>query len=211
MNTDQLIDQLSQDAQPLANPVALLTGALALAWCASLAGLMLFEGAPLHHLAQTGPAALAVKLAFAATVGGLAAKAAVAAGRPGSRLGGSVAAIGLPVLILAMVMLLELQSVAAERRDNLLFGTSYWQCIASVTLASLPILGGLMLAYRRLAPTRLSLAGFLVGLSAGAFGALAFALFCHESAASFLLTAYTPAMLIPALLGALGARILLRW
>ena len=93
----------------------------------------------------------------------------------------------------------------------MLFGAHYWSCFASVSLASLPVFAGLIWAYRILAPTRLPLAGFLIGLSAGAAGAVAFALYCHETAAAFLLTAYTPAMLVPALLGSLVGRPLLRW
>jgi hypothetical protein len=162
-------------------------------------------------VAHPGSAAFAVKLGYAMSLGSLTTVAALAAGRPGRTLAGPIALIAVPILLLLAVSLIELASADRAAWPGMLFGSHYWSCFASVSLASLPVFVGMMWAYRILAPTRLALAGFLVGLSSGAAGAVAFALYCHETTAAFLMTAYTPAMLIPAALGALVARPLLRW
>jgi hypothetical protein len=93
----------------------------------------------------------------------------------------------------------------------LLFGSTFLRCLTAVSLASIPILAAMLWAYRILAPTRLPLAGFLAGLSAGAAAAVAYALYCTETTASFLIGSYTPAILVPAIVGALLGSRLLRW
>ena len=55
------------------------------------------------------------------------------------------------------------------------------------------------------------MAGAAAGLLAGATGALAYALHCQEMEAPFLAIWYLLGMLIPAALGALAGRWLLRW
>ena len=162
-------------------------------------------------VAHTGAAAFATKLSYSLALAVLSVIAAVAAGQPGRNASGSIALIAVPVVLLFGVAVIELTSSDRSAWNSMLFGAHYWSCFASVSLASLPVFAGLIWAYRILAPTRLPLAGFLIGLSAGAAGAVAFALYCHETAAAFLLTAYTPAMLVPALLGSLVGRPLLRW
>ena len=66
-------------------------------------------------------------------------------------------------------------------------------------------------AYREMAPTRPAVAGLLVGLSAGAAAAFAYALYCPETTASFLLAAYTPGAVLAALAGMAAGPKLLRW
>jgi hypothetical protein len=62
-----------------------------------------------------------------------------------------------------------------------------------------------------LAPTRLALAGAAAGLLSGAGGALIYALYCTEMAAPFISIWYLLGMMIPAAVGAMLGRQLLRW
>jgi hypothetical protein len=211
MRTDQLIAELAQVQRPTGNPQLRIAVAIAAGWLMSLAGLLMFLGPPLQEMQHTGIASFAVKLGYTVALASLSVMAAIAAGRPGSKLSGPVAVIAIPIILLSFVALLELGPADAEARRAMLFGTAYLDCIKSVALASLPVFVMLAWSYRILAPTRPPLAGFLIGLSAGAAGAVAFALYCHEASASFLIAAYTPAMLIPALLGAVGGRLLFKW
>jgi hypothetical protein len=211
MRTEQLIADLAASGTPVGNPRLRIGMAIIGGWIAALAGLLLFLGPPLQELGHTGGASLAVKVGYTLALALLGAMAAIAAGRPGRRLTGPVALLMLPAAVLSVVAVLELSLADASLRAGMAMGTTYWDCVLSVALASLPVLAGATWAYRIMAPTRLRLAGFLVGLSAGAAGALAFSLYCHEASAAFLLAAYTPAMLIPALLGAAMARPLLKW
>ena len=62
-----------------------------------------------------------------------------------------------------------------------------------------------------MAPTRPAVAGLLAGLSSGGAAAAAYALYCPDTTASFLLAAYTPGALVPAIAGYLLGPKLLRW
>ena len=211
MRTDQLIDQLASDREPPARPRLRLAFALAIGWLVALAALIVVLGSPLTMVEHTGAAPFAVKFGYALALTALSVAAALAAGQPGRELTRPIAIILLPVAVISGVAAIELASTDPSAWQRLFFGTTYLDCILSVSLASVPVLAAIFWAYRELAPTRLALSGFLIGLSAGAAGAVAFTFYCHETAAAFLLAAYTPAMLIPAAIGALLSRSLLRW
>ena len=211
MRTDLLIAELASGHRPPGNPHRRIAIAIATGWLIALAGLLLFLGMPLQELRHTGMASFAVKLGYTVSLAILSVMAAIAAGRPGSRLAGPVSLIAVPVTMLLLVALLELATTDAATRHELMFGSAYGDCVKSVVLASVPVFVSLVWGYRTLAPTRLPAAGFLIGLSAGAAGATAFALYCHETSAAFLVAAYSPAMLIPAVIGAICGPILLKW
>lgn len=211
MRTDQLIAELAESQRPPGNAQIRVSVALAAGWLVSLAGLFLILGQPLREMEHTGVASFAVKLGYTVALAILSVMAAITAGRPGSTLARPIGLIAIPIIMLSLVALLELGPADAAARRAMLFGTTYVDCVKSVFLASLPVFIALVWGYRALAPTRLPVAGFLIGLSAGAAGAVAFTLYCHETSAAFLAGAYTPAMLIPALLGAIGGRLLLKW
>ena len=135
----------------------------------------------------------------------------ITAGRPGLRLAPRFGLTLLPLAVLAIAAGTELASSAPAEWPALLFGSTLLRCLTAITLASLPILAAMLWAYRILAPTRLRLAGFLAGLGAGAAAAVAYALYCPETTASFLVGSYTPAILVPAVAGALLGSRLLRW
>ena len=179
MRTDQLIDELV--SRPVSVGNARLRVALAVigGWFGAVACLALVEGTPMAAVAHTGAAPFAVKLGFAVALASLAVMAAIAAGRPGQRLTSRIAMIAAPLILVLAVASIELASTNRANWNAMLFGAHYWSCFASVSLASLPVFAGMIWAYRILAPTRLALAGFLIGLSAGAAGAAAFALYCH--------------------------------
>jgi hypothetical protein len=211
MHTEQLIEQLAASRPPRARPRLRIAAAVTGGWLLALAGLLIVFGLPLQEVDHTGMAPLAVKLGYALALACLSAAAAMASGRPGSSVGKPVALIAVPVALLLVIAALELTSASTAARPAMLFGSEYASCVVSVALASVPVLLGLLWAFRILAPTRLAAAGFLIGLTAGSAGAAAFALYCHETTAAFLLAAYTPAILIPAAIGALAARPLLKW
>lgn len=211
MRTDQLIAELAAGQSPPGRPQVRIAAALAAGWLVSLAGLFLFLGPPLQEMEHTGIASFAVKLGYTVALAILSVMAAITAGRPGSKLARSAALIAIPIILLSLVAVLELGSADAGARREMMVGTEYLDCVKSVALASMPVFLALVWGFRPLAPTRPPAAGFLIGLSAGAAGAVAFTLYCHEGSTTFLVTAYTPAMLIPALLGAAVGRPLLKW
>lgn len=211
MRTDDLIADLAQSPWPTVRPARRVATAMVGGWLIALIGLVLLAGPPLAAVAETGATPFALKLGFTLALAIVSTLAALAAGRPGQRLGPRLALIGLPFLVIAAAAGFELISVVPDARESLLFGTSFFSCLAAVSLASVPILVSMFWAYRVLAPTRPTLAGFLAGLSSGATAAVAYALYCTETTASFLIAAYTPAILVPAIVGALLGPKLLRW
>lgn len=211
MRTDELIAQLAADPRAVPRAGRRLAVAMIAGMLLAVVGLALVFGAPLQAVPATGSAALAMKLGYAVSIAIVATLALLAAGRPGHGVKAHLLALALPVVVIAFVSGLELSTAAAEARYQLMIGSSYFHCVAAVALGGGAAFVIVMIAFRVLAPTNLPLAGSLAGLSGGAAGATAFSLYCPEASATFLLTAYTPAMLAIALLGAALGRWLLRW
>ena len=94
---------------------------------------------------------------------------------------------------------------------DLVMGRSSRVCACLVTLTALPTLAATFWALRKLAPTRLTLAGAGAGLFAGAAGAFVYCFHCTEEAAPFIAVWYTLGIALVTALGALLGRPLLRW
>jgi hypothetical protein len=211
MPTNRLITRLAADLRPVPRAARRLAIAMILGCLLAVAGLAMVFGAPLQAIATTGIPAFAMKLGYSSAVAAIAAMAMLAAGRPGDLVGRRLATLALPLLIVAAVAALELSTAAPNSRGELLLGSAYTHCVAAVALGAIPAFLLLTWGFRLLAPTNLTLAGFLIGLTSGATGAVAFALYCPEVSASFLISAYTPAMLAVGLIGAAAGPRLLRW
>ncbi|MEG3125384.1 DUF1109 domain-containing protein [Sphingomonas sp. GB1N7] len=119
--------------------------------------------------------------------------------------------LALPVGILAVLTVVQLLATPPGDWTALWQGRSWHVCTRNVAILSLPIFAGLMLAFRRFAPTRLRLTGAVAGLAAGACGAVLYCLHCPEVSALFVLVWYTLGILAAAGIGALLGPRLLRW
>lgn len=211
MRTDQLVAELAANPGPVAAPARRLAIALGAGSLCALAGLTIAFGSPLGPVAERGIAGSALKLLYPLVLALFGAAAALAAGRPGDRAWPRLLPVGAALLVLLAMTAAQLSAAAPGTREELLFGSTLARCVTAVVLSSVPLFVALILAFRSLAPTNLPFAGFLIGLASGGAGAAAYALFCPETSRAFLLTAYTPAMLIPALAGAIAGPKLLRW
>lgn len=209
MRTDELITGLARSPQPTVRPPLRIAAAMIGGWIAALAVLMIVLGPPLTAVSETGATPFALKLGFTLALSALAAQAALAAGRPGQPLLLRLSLIALPYLVIAVAAGFELSS--ATEWKPLLFGSTFITCLGAISLASVPVMIAMFWAYRALAPTRPALAGLVAGLSSGAAAAVAYALYCPETTASFLMASYTPAMLVPAIVGMLLGSRLMRW
>lgn len=211
MHTDELIADLATRPSPLVRPGLRLVMAMAAGWTFAFAGLVIVRGSPLAAVAQTGVTPFALKFGYSLALAMLAGTAAFAAGRPGQSPWGRAMLIALPFAVIFVSAVLELAERPRAEWAAMLFGSSFVGCIAAISITSLPVFGALIWAFRELAPIRPSTAGFLIGLSAGASGAVAYALYCDETTASFLLASYTAGVLVPAIVGAVLGPRLLRW
>ena len=114
--------------------------------------------------------------------------------------------------LLAILLLAGLQMGApGADMPGLVMGRSSRVCAIYVTLTALPTLAATFWALRRLAPTRLTLAGAGAGLFAGAAGAFVYCFHCTEEAAPFIAIWYTLGIGAVTAIGALLGRSLLRW
>ncbi|HZQ39510.1 MAG TPA: DUF1109 domain-containing protein, partial [Rhizomicrobium sp.] len=115
-----------------------------------------------------------------------------------------------PVALLLAIAIVQLMAPGADRH-HLMMGDSWKVCAIDILTVSLPAFVAMFWALRKLAPTRLSLAGAGAGLLAGGVGASVYAFHCVEYTAPFILIWYTSGMAAAALIGALISRWALRW
>ena len=132
-------------------------------------------------------------------------------GDPDTRVGIAWWGLAAPIAIVAMMAIGELMAAPPDQRAGLILGQTSPRCFLAIVGLAIPVFGGLLWAFRRLAPTRLRLAGAASGFLAGAAGASVYAFACPEHAAAFMITWYTAGILATSAMGALLGRRLLRW
>lgn len=214
MRTDDLVDLLAAQAQPVPPRAAGRRVAVALAAALPLSiGFMLVDyglrpglGASLLHQ----PMALVKVLVPAAiAAGGFVAVERLA--RPGVAVRGAWAAMVLPVLLLWILAVITWLQAAPAERPELVWGSTWRSCAWSISAMALPVFVAALIALRSLAPTRPVAAGAAAGALASGAGAAVYALHCPEMAAPFLAVWYVLGMALPVAVGAvLGPRVL-RW
>ncbi len=152
-----------------------------------------------------------VKLAFAASLACTSLLGIMRLSRPGARLRHTPAAMFAPTVALWLMAIVTLFSATPQQRMHLILGDTWDVCPALITMLSVPVLIGTLLAVRGMAPTHLRLAGAAAGLSSGAFATLVYSLHCPEMTVPFIAIWYTLGIAIPAVFGALLGPSLLRW
>ncbi|HET9109031.1 MAG TPA: DUF1109 domain-containing protein [Steroidobacteraceae bacterium] len=130
---------------------------------------------------------------------------------PGARLGS--APLAAMLVVAAMLALGAGQIVIAPpaARLTLWLGQTWKICSPLILLLALPIYACLVVAIRRLAPTRLARTGAAAGFAAGALAATLYGLHCPEQAAAFVASWHTLGIGAATALGAVTGRRLLRW
>ncbi len=211
MRTDHLITELASDAVPVGSPGPRLALAIGVGLFVAMMGLIAAFGSPLTPVSERGLASSGLKLIYPFIVAFFGAAAALASGRPGDRAWTRLLPVGATLLLLFAMTAAQLSAAPPVAREELLFGSTWARCVSAVVLASVPIFFSLSWGFKILAPTRPAFAGFLIGVASGGAAAAAYALFCPETSRAFLLGAYTPAMLVPAAIGAAIGPKILRW
>jgi len=212
MRTDDLIAQLSSGLEPVkSGAVARLLLGAAMVGIAGSALLLLILIGPRHDLASAmSHPGMWTKLAYCLAIAGFGLWLVERAGRPGAEMARPALFLALPLLAIALLAGLQMSAPGADM-PGLVMGRSSRVCAALITLAALPTLAATFWALRKLAPTRLTLAGAGAGLFAGAAGAFVYCFHCTEEAAPFIAVWYTLGIAVVAALGALLGRTLLRW
>jgi len=213
MKTDALIAALAADTAPVAPGAAarrlgLAAGAgaalaliLILAWLKPRSDLVAALATPAFWMKASYT--LALSLAGGLLTARLA--------RPGGRTGPGRWVLAGAVAVVAVLGAISLALAAPDQRAAAWLGHSWTLCPWRILVAAAPVFVALVLALRRLAPTRLALAGAAAGLLAGAIGATVYGLACNETSATFLAFWYTLGIAGCAAIGAVLGRWLLRW
>jgi hypothetical protein len=116
----------------------------------------------------------------------------------------------LPISSLALIAVWQLFLPGVDRH-HLIMGDTARVCSLLILMLSLPLFVGIFGALRRLAPTRLELAGASAGLVSGSTAATLYGFHCPETAAPFILVWYSLGIAAAAGLGAALGRWVLRW
>ena len=152
-----------------------------------------------------------LKIGFVASVVAVSLFAALRLSRPGGLIDWVPRLIAAPVLVMWIIAAYVLIQADPSERADLFYGSTSAYCPFFIALFSVPAFVSVIWAMKGLAPTRPHLAGFAAGLLAGAMAALVYCLHCTEMEVPFIGFWYVLGMLIPAAVGALLGRVLLRW
>jgi hypothetical protein len=129
--------------------------------------------------------------------------------RPEASLGRWIWLLLLSPFILIVALIVEMTMPQRAPMMVRIIGRNSSLCSAAITLLSLPILGGAMIALRHGAPSRPAVAGALAGLVSAGLGATFYAAHCADDSPLFVATWYTLAALVVAALGAaIGSKVL---
>jgi hypothetical protein len=216
MNTDRLIDILSDDPAPVESDqlgkVVLL--AIVIGEVAAIA-LMLATVGPRADLQSTAHLEwLTAKLFFALSVVGVGVPLLIRSIRPGLEEQTSWR-LGLVPFVTALAVALAVVFFSQpQAREALLRGTtriSSVRCLLCILFFAVIPMAAVIRAVRKGAPTRLRLSGSITGMVAGGIGAAAYAFNCTSDTIPFIAIWYGAAIAICALLGALLGPRLLRW
>lgn len=213
MKTEDLITMLATGEGAVRTPPAMQRYAVALAWGAAGAFLLLLV--LLRIRADLAQAILLPmfwgKFAFVASLVAGSLFATLRLSRPGAQTGRVPVVLALPVVGIWLVAAFVLSEGGEAERAQLFFGQTWKSCPWLIAMLSLPAFVAILRTMQGLAPTRPRQAGFAAGLLAGSLAALVYCLHCPEMGAPFIGFWYLLGMLIPAGLGALLGNRLLRW
>jgi len=212
MRTDDLIAGLSARLEPVpAGAVPRLFLAILGLGLAGSVALMLLALGPRPDLAKAIVSfGMWTKLAYTFALAGFGLWLVERLGRPGAPATAPALMLALPVLVLVILSGMQMAQPGADTHA-LMMGHSADVCALNIVLVAAPSLVAVFWALRRMAPTRLGLAGAGAGLLAGAAGAFVYCFHCTESTAPFIAIWYTLGIGLTTAMGGFLGRWALRW
>lgn len=213
MRTPDLIRRLAADLKPVprrqVEKIVCGMMGVALVGTVAMAAALLGVRPDLPQAAAGG--AFWSKIAFTVAIAGAAGALTCRLARPAGRTSGLWPLLIAPILVAVTWSAAVLTYAPAEDRSMLWLGHTWIECPLVIVALALPSLASLIVVLRRLAPTRLTLAGTVAGVAAGAIAATGYALHCPENSVPFLTAWYGLGIAATAALGALLAPRFLRW
>jgi hypothetical protein len=213
MKTDDLVALLSTNLEPVDRSPVVRAICIALAVGMVVALSIAFVGLGVRSDLTTTRALifLAVKLAFAIGIVGLAMVYLTRLARPGGERKTSSFLVALPFLVVVFLAAVSLGSAPRAHWDRMIVGGEWLECLLSIPIIAIVPFAVSIWAVRKGAPTNLARAGAFAGLVAGGVSAIAYALHCTDDSLPFIAVWYGGTIVLCTLAGAaLGPR-LLRW
>lgn len=213
MRTEDLIEALAMEtpALPASTVARRLAAAAGIGAVAALVVLLPWLGMRPDLAQAVGGGFFWIKLAYPAALALAGAALADRYGRPDGKGGWRWALVAAPFLLLLALAVAAGVGESRPERMAAMMGQSWRVCAFHVLVLSAPAFAAVIWAFRRLAPTRMRLAGFAAGLLAGGVGATVYCLACTEATPQFVLIWYSFGVFACAGIGAaLGPR-LMRW
>lgn len=213
MKTNDLIAMLATEASatPTVSPLRRCAQATAAGVAISLALVLTLWGLnpELNALAHTQ--AFWVKVVWLVLTCIFAAPVVMHLARPGVAAGQGVWGIAAALVGMALLALIQVATVDADTVMQLMLGSSWQECSASIAALSVPLLATLFWMLRDMAPTRPAFTGASAGLMAGSLASLVYSLHCTETAYAFVAVWYVAGIAVMTGVGALLGLRLLRW
>jgi len=211
--TADLIGRLSRDLRPvLRHAVARrLARGLAVPGLLSLALVVLGLGLRPGMPGALGTGMFWVKLGYTGALALAGAGVTARLARPVGRVAGRAAWGAVPLLAILGLAAWQMAAAPQSAHHTLVMGASAASCPWLIVVVAAPLFAGLVWALRGMAPTRLALAGLFAGLTAGAAGAMLYALHCPEVGAPFVALWYTLGIAAAGVAGGLAGPKVLRW
>jgi hypothetical protein len=213
MKTDQLIDMLSTNVEPVKSGQVWkpLIWALAIGGAASFCVMLATVGLRTDAAGGIHVGFLALKLLFMLSVIGTGTALLMKLIRPGQEARKLFRFLFLPFLVAGFAGIIALALEPSAAWHPMILGTEWVTCLYCIPLFAIVPFALLIWALRKGAPTNLKRTGAIAGLVAGALGATAYAFHCADDSLPFIAVWYGAMVLLCAWIGArLGPR-LLRW
>ena len=213
MKTDQLIDMLSTNVEPVKGGQAWkpLIWALAIGGAASFCVMLATVGLRTDAAGGIHIGFLALKLLFMLSVIGTGTALLIKLIRPGQEARKLFTFLFLPFLVAGLVGIVALALQPSSAWDRMILGTEWVSCLFCIPLFAIVPFALLIWALRKGAPTNLERTGAIAGLVAGALGATAYAFHCSDDSLPFIAIWYGAMVLLCAWIGARLGPWLLRW
>jgi hypothetical protein len=211
MKTDDLIASLAETPAPVREPSRTLVLGLGAGVLASFAIMLVSVGLRPDLDTALATPMFWMKLGYALAFAAIAFPLLLSLSRPTGHLTPKAYFLLLPFGVFVLLAIARLMESTPDARMHLMMGDTWRGCSRTIFALSLPVLMGVFLSLRQLAPTRLIAAGMIAGILAGALGMFVYAFHCFESAAPFIAIWYTLGMAAVGALGGMLGRWALRW
>jgi hypothetical protein len=213
MKTDELIDMLSTNVEPVKSGQLgkTLAWALAIGGAASFCVMLATVGLRTDAAGGFHIGFLALKVLFMLSLVGTGTTLLIKLIRPGQDGRKLFRLIFLPFLAAGFAGVVALALEPSAAWDRMILGTHWVTCLYCIPLFAIVPFAVLIWALRKGAPTNLKRTGAIAGLVAGALGATAYAFHCPDDSLPFIAIWYGAMVVLCAWIGARLGPWLLRW